>query len=64
MIIRYNLNPFILLTTLCLFSNTPFSSIAEEERDILPVFSEEEIEMEKEKAKELFQKVGELLGFN
>merc|ERR1712159_321119 len=34
-----------------------------QERD-LPVFSEEEIAAEKEKAKELFQKVGELLGFN
>merc|ERR1712130_915006 len=29
----------------------------------LPVFSEEEIAAEKEKAKELFQMVGELLGF-
>merc|ERR1712176_409202 len=30
----------------------------------IPVFSEEEVAVEKEKAKELFQTVGELLGFN
>ena len=64
-ITTYNVHTLhvIIITTYNVYNKFPGIFYVVEKRS-LPLFSEEEIAEEKEKARELFHQVGELLGFN